>query len=95
VVGLLADALRIQGAVHRALAGNLQQLRAQRGIELALDRDDPLEAVDFPLSAFGRGAAQALPQTPPERHWGRRSRRKKREGAAQITGIASSHLPRK
>src|SRR5260370_16119626 len=47
----------LQRAGHRTLAGNLNQLRAQRRIEFALDRDDPLEAVDFALTAFSHSAA--------------------------------------
>src|SRR5688500_12131835 len=43
---------RLKGPVHRALAGNLQQLAALRVIDETLQHDAALEAVDASLAAF-------------------------------------------
>src|SRR5215467_7740885 len=41
--------LRLQRAVHRALVGDLEQPRALRGVERALQRDAALDAVELPF----------------------------------------------
>jgi hypothetical protein len=43
--------------VDRTFVGNLDQLVAQGGIDVALDRNDALEAIDLSLPSLGHGAA--------------------------------------
>src|SRR5258708_27332794 len=54
--------LRRQGAVDRALVGDLQQARPLAGIERAFEPDCPLDAVDHPVLALaGRAVGGVNP----------------------------------
>src|SRR5271163_3109006 len=47
--------LRFQGAVNRTFVGNLQQPCALRGVEISLERDDAIDAVDLALLGLALG----------------------------------------